>query len=850
MEIEYDIFISFKNSDKDGNRTEDRELAYRLYNFLKSKNLKIFFSEATLQELGADSWGDEIEDDLRASKIFIALGTKEKYFSSYWIQRERTTFLTLKRDDKSKAIYSYIASPMTTRNLPNDIKEFECFEDTKPNEFERLYSFISNRLFGSEQENKDENIIYPNPYKGLQSFTYEDRENYYGRKKEAQTIAKKIKNSRFFTLLGASGSGKSSFLFAGIIPILKESEASALNKTEIVSFRPLDDPFKSLASAFIPTLYLDKIDRIEQKEKLTNKLINFDVKLNNLVESFLEESKSNKLYLIIDQFEELFTLTKQTTKRDSFLEQLLTIINSKLDVTLIISMRSDFLSHFSNHAPFNQAFNESNNYILGRFDRERLREVIEEPSKKLGVTFQNGLIEKIIDEISKEAGQLPLLEFALHQLWIHKKGRVISFESQKEIKSISKSISHYADEVYKKYIKIDSSIKRIFINLVSIGRGTEDTKKRAKLDEFRDEDRETITLLANERLIVTNKDEIEIVHEALIREWRQLKKWIDEYRDFLQWQERLREDRVFYKEKGDLLKDSKLLVARDFLESHREYIFDVDKWFIEESIKINKKTKRNKWILFIILIFFLLEIIWIVWSLKKEADLHKIKAEKISESLVSAVDRLFGYSIYISENDNSEELETYQFIIKNFKRSTNKKLIKLVEYSYYSIGNIYYSQKKYQESIENFKKAIEKNPKKYGVYNNIGNAYSAIELYQKSIQSYKKALEINPNRILAYLNLFELQLTQNQLFDKKQEQKYIKLFQNKKESFIYYEMLKILQDTTHNKKVNLKQWKQKYREISLGGWNFNELNKWIDGVNNKKIKDRLKEALGVFEEHS
>ena len=96
METNYDIFISFKNSNKDGKKTEDRELAYKLYKFLKSKNLKIFFSEATLEELGADSWGDEIENALRASKIFIALGTKEEYFYTYWLQKERTTFLTLK----------------------------------------------------------------------------------------------------------------------------------------------------------------------------------------------------------------------------------------------------------------------------------------------------------------------------------------------------------------------------------------------------------------------------------------------------------------------------------------------------------------------------------------------------------------------------------------------------------------------------------------------------------------------------------------------------------------------------------------------------------------------------------
>ena len=146
MKTEYDIFISFKNSDKKGNPTEDRELAYKLYKFLKSKNLKIFFSKATLEELGTDSWKEGIKEALKSSKIFIALGTKEEYFKSEWVQWERTTFLTRRDDDISKAIYSYIAPPMSIGKLPRDILEIECFEDTKADEFERLYSFVSNHL--------------------------------------------------------------------------------------------------------------------------------------------------------------------------------------------------------------------------------------------------------------------------------------------------------------------------------------------------------------------------------------------------------------------------------------------------------------------------------------------------------------------------------------------------------------------------------------------------------------------------------------------------------------------------------------------------------------------------------
>ena len=155
MERDYDVFISFKNTDTEGKPTKDRALAYKLYEFLKSKKLNIFFSEATLQELGTDAWKEGIKEALKSAKIFIALGTEEEYFKSEWVQWERTTFLTRRDDDSSRAIYSYIAPPMSTAKLPRDISEMECFEDIKENEFERLYGFISNHLSQHPHEVKE-----------------------------------------------------------------------------------------------------------------------------------------------------------------------------------------------------------------------------------------------------------------------------------------------------------------------------------------------------------------------------------------------------------------------------------------------------------------------------------------------------------------------------------------------------------------------------------------------------------------------------------------------------------------------------------------------------------------------
>ncbi len=1023
MEIEYDIFISFKNSDEEGNPTKDKELAHKLYAFLQSKNLQVFFSDATLQELGTDSWSKEIQRALKVSKIFIALGSKEEYFYSYWLQRERTTFLTRKEDDKSKALYSYIAPPMTTAKLPKDIEDFECFEDTKPNEFDRLYSFISNHLARYFQRIKDDEFLdkdLANPYKGLFHFTYEDRDNYFGREKESQDIAQIVKESKFFTLLGASGSGKSSLLFAGILPLIKEKSV------DILDFRPQDRPFRNLANIFIKALYPDKLIQAEKKEELTNKLLDGTIKLDNLTELYFENQKIEKLYIIIDQFEELFTLTKNSEIKNLFLDQLLQLVESNLNVTLIISLRADFLSFASYYEPFNQTINQNPKTILGLMSEENLKRAIELPAKNLGVRFEKGLIERILEEISKEAGQLPLLEFALEQFWQKMSSRVITHKSLDEMGSISHAISYHADRVYEKYPNKEA-VRRIFLKLVNSGSGTEDTRRVAKFEDFDKSDRDTITLLATDRLVITTENSVEVVHEALIREWSVLKAWIEENREFLEWEKRTRIDLEFYKDNGereeDLLRDGKLLRAKEFLESYEREVSGEFRGFIERSVEVQKRRERRKRAVLGGVFVSLLIVIGVIGYFWFEAEEAKKDSErktyalsaftsKIISTLIKSDDKIlkkyltvildsnereifiemlkpllkksdtideeekvYWYKTlpsmtneqamrlvkilikqsktkYINKNSfeilkqcviNQKDLnETYclylckkndipyskfysdiglYYIVyekynksdKAFKKSieldSNNKMaylgriklykemkeynkeieaikmysikfnqfsslegkayeylkqglfqeaLKICEFSinnnvksyliYKIMGISYLNIKEYNKSISYFNKALEEENDK-GSYYGLANAYSQLNKFDEAIKVYMQVLKINPKEDEAYVNLFELELTQNQPFDQLLDAKYRELFQNQKETFIHYEMLKIFQDIANGKDSEIESWKQKYVDVSLGGWNFDILHEWIDGFEDGEIKTRLVEALGVFEGH-
>ena len=630
-----------------------------------------------------------------------------------------------------------------------------------------------------------------NPYKGLFHFTYEDRDNYFGREKDSKEIAQIVKESRFFTLLGASGSGKSSLLFAGILPLIKEKSV------DILDFRPQDRPFRNLANIFIKALYPDRLMQIEKKEELTNKLLDGTIKLDNLTELYFEHQKIEKLYIIIDQFEELFTLTKDSKIKNLFLDQLLQLVESNLNVTLIISLRADFLSFASYYEPFNQTINQNPKIILGLMNEDNLKRAIELPAKNLGVRFEKGLIERILEEISKEAGQLPLLEFALEQFWQKMSSRVITHKSLDEMGSISHAISYHADRVYEKYPNKEA-VRRIFLKLVNSGSGTEDTRRVAKFEDFDKNDRDTIILLATDRLVITTENSVEVVHEALIREWSVLKAWIEENREFLEWEKRTRIDLEFYKDnwerEEDLLRDGKLLRAKEFLESYEREVSGEFRGFIEKSIEVQKRRERKKRAVLGGVFVFLLIVIGVIgyfWfeadEAKKVADEQKEIARKSERIIKEKGIKLSDLKYKIKQRNIADvEESAVQAILKvdnkNFKKNLHHYLS--ISQLYNLIGLKYNDKKKFDIAMTFYQKAIEFNSTEYEAYTNIGNIFYNRKDYKKAIEFYSKSIDINPtnqeNKAYYYIgNIYHY---------KKEYKKAIKFYQKDMELNSVYDM--------------------------------------------------------------
>ncbi|CAD5969741.1 nSTAND1 domain-containing NTPase [Planktothrix agardhii] len=378
-------------------------------------------------------------------------------------------------------------------------------------------------------------VIPPNPYQGLAAFQETDREFFFGRKSFTQELFNLVKRQKLTAVVGASGSGKSSVVLAGLIPELRK-----LNY-KILKIRPGNDCFASLAAAIVSAI--TEINLTETRETAKN-FNEMDIELNsskhNLTQYLtnIAQLSSRRVVLIIDQFEELYTLSSDS---QLFLDSLLDAIERAPAFNLVITLRADFLGKASNYRPFGEKLQDRIKLLLPMNDEE-LSEAIEFPAEKRSVKYEDGLVQKIINDIDRAPEALPLLQFALTELWKKQHQRILSYKVYNDIGSVKTALSQYADRVYLGLNEEErEQAKWIFIRLVQPGQRNKDTRCLATRNDFA-KNWGVVQKLANERLVVTNLDRetqvetVEIIHEALIENWPELVTWMTDERQFRIWE--------------------------------------------------------------------------------------------------------------------------------------------------------------------------------------------------------------------------------------------------------------------------------------------------------------------------
>jgi hypothetical protein len=451
-------------------------------------------------------------------------------------------------------------------------------------------------------EAADEN--FPCPYRGLFHFGPENAEFFFGREVFVQELFVATQNRNFIPVLGASGSGKSSVVLAGLVPKL-QNEGHWL----FTHFRPGSDPFHALAEALVP-LYTsgDSTTQIIQTSKLAKSLGNGDITLPNILSHIERQHPNHRVLLIADQFEELYTLCTDLKIRRSFLDTLLASFQSSPSLAqynhvLVATMRADFLGNALSYRPFADVLQNAD-IKLGPMNCEELTQVIEKPSEKLGVTFQEGLVKRILDDVDSEPGNLPLLEFALTELWKRRRGKQLTHAAYEEIGEVKGALARHADENYRKLSETEQEqVQRIFIQLVRPSQGMEDTRRLATKAELSQANWGLVKQLADARLVVTsrnadNQETVEVVHEALIRNWGKLRQWMDTDRSFRAWQEGLR-SRIHQweetqRDEGALLRGAALAEAEEKLKQRQDDLAQGEQEFIKKSIILRDREQKQR----------------------------------------------------------------------------------------------------------------------------------------------------------------------------------------------------------------------------------------------------------------
>ncbi|MBE9059078.1 WD40 repeat domain-containing protein [Sphaerospermopsis sp. LEGE 08334] len=442
----------------------------------------------------------------------------------------------------------------------------------------------------------DDNLLCP--YRGLFHFGPDDADVFFGREIFIEELYSATKTKHFIPVLGASGSGKSSVVLAGLVPKLYKE-----GHWQFTHFRPGLDPFHALSLALVPlyTPNLDQTDQIRQARKLADYLQNESILLSDVFAQIRQNHPNDRVLLIADQFEEIYTLCNDEKIRRKFLDSLLNSLENTTSLSssatvLVTTMRADFLGNALSYRPFADVLQNAD-VKLGPMNRKELTEVIKKPAQKLGVTFEPGLVERILNDVENQPGNLPLLEFALTELWNKRTGKQLTHKVYEEIGQVEGALARHADEKYGNLTDDEKEkVRRIFIQLVRPGEGTEDTRRVAIRKELGEQSWSLVKQLADARLVVTsrntNQETVEVVHEALIRNWGELREWMNTNRVFRVWQERVRAAKAQWektkRDPGSLLRGAALAEAEEELNKRPEDLID-EKNFIEQSLEFRDR---------------------------------------------------------------------------------------------------------------------------------------------------------------------------------------------------------------------------------------------------------------------
>jgi WD40 repeat protein len=415
------------------------------------------------------------------------------------------------------------------------------------------------------------------PYVGLAAFQADDVDRFFGRDKVVSALRARVGQRRFVGVFGASGSGKSSLLRAGLV---------AGTTTPTVLFTPGPSPMEECA---VRLATLTGGSAALMRATLDADPLNLHLIVRQAV---AHEPDGTELLLVIDQFEETFTLCADRDERSRFIAALVHVATADTSrARVVIGVRADFYGHCAQYPHLVEVLHDAQ-VLVGPMSVAELREAITAPAARAGCMVETALVSKVIADTAGEEAVLPLVSHALLETWRRRSGARLTLGGYEAAGGIHHAIAHTAEEVYNSLDAGRREVARlIFLRLVALGEGTEDTKRRVRLGELDADNpdiRAVLDNLADARLLTLHSDTVEIAHEALIRCWPRLRDWLSDDREGLRVHRQLTDATDAWEsaehDQGALLRGTRLARAGDWTAEHGEMLTAREREFLETSL--------------------------------------------------------------------------------------------------------------------------------------------------------------------------------------------------------------------------------------------------------------------------
>ncbi|MFE1774575.1 WD40 repeat domain-containing protein [Streptomyces sp. NPDC059008] len=407
------------------------------------------------------------------------------------------------------------------------------------------------------------------PYRGLARYEPEDAELFFGREEMTQRLEEMARRHRISAVVGGSGSGKSSLLRAGLIPRLRRTDQKAAQMPSAV---------RVLTPGAHPMAHVQRL---------------------------VPADGPGDTWVLVDQFEELFTVCTDSDERELFLERLLAAREDGGRLRVVLALRADFFGRCAGHPALASALNDAT-LLACPMGSEELRAAIVRPAGACGLNVERELTARILEDVADEPGALPLMSHALMETWRRRRGRTLTRQSYEAAGGLHGAIARTAEDAYHQLTPAQAVLaRRILLRLIAPGNGTQDAHRPTPHAEFTTTDKAAgtdteavIDRLARSRLLTLDDGHVRLAHEALITAWPRLLGWINDERDRIRLHRRLTHDATTWhdldRDPGTVYRGTRLTQAQDaFTGPHHSELNALEAAFLHAGSRIERSRRRR-----------------------------------------------------------------------------------------------------------------------------------------------------------------------------------------------------------------------------------------------------------------